>query len=512
MIITDVTVGGTTFNDYQRAKVSKSIDQNNSSSHFEVTYDSPFGRHATDFSVGQELILKADDVDGTTTLLTGIIERLKFEGQGNSQRVNLIGRDYSQRLQDSTIDPVIFTNSEVSAIVTNIINNNVDDITTTNVNTTETTLKRIVFNHTPVFDALKQLAELSGFFFYVDNDKDLHFEKRSNVSSGIILNNTNVKDAIFNQTREGMSNDVTVYGDRVLAGFDETFTADGAGSVFTLIDKPRDTSVKVNNNIQKGGVFELVIVPVSGPEYLVNFNDKKIIFVSGTDIGYNSIPGNGSSVLVEYNRDIPIVKTGIDRESIKLFGRKEKIINDKSINDPNTAVSILKAELSNSNPFKGVEVEIKGWYSITPGNTAQVVIPDFNIDETVGILNATYTFDKNTIQSESVIKIRLNKKIKDLTDEITNLRSRLNALESADRQITDQITRLERFTQDMEVVGSIWKISTRTQTGSSLYLSDSLLTYASGLASGTIQGVLAGSPIGSPYGLLTLQRSGGFWT
>ena len=61
MIVTKITVDGDEYNDYQRAKVSKSTDQNNASSNFEVMYDSPFGRHATDFRVGQEIILYADE-------------------------------------------------------------------------------------------------------------------------------------------------------------------------------------------------------------------------------------------------------------------------------------------------------------------------------------------------------------------------------------------------------------------------------------------------------------------
>jgi hypothetical protein len=45
----------------------------------------------------------------------------------------------------------------------------------------------------PIFDALKQLAQLSGYIFYVDVDKDLHFEMAENVSSGVTLDNTNLQ-------------------------------------------------------------------------------------------------------------------------------------------------------------------------------------------------------------------------------------------------------------------------------------------------------------------------------
>ena len=469
MITTNVEVNSTEFNDYQRMSVSRSIDQYNSSSNFSVTYDSSFGKHSDDFSVGNNIKVFADDSDGTDNLLTGIIEKVSYKGTGTSQKVTLTGRDFSLRLQDSTVEPSVFTDSEISTIVTNIISSNVDDITVNNVDVTSTTLKRIEFNHESVFDALKKLSELAGYFFFIDNDKDLHFEKRNNVDSGITLDNTNINGATLNQTREGMANDIHVYGNRYLAGFQETFNVSGSiGSVTNLINKPRNTFVTLDGTPQTGGVFELTVSPTSGANYLVSYNDSQLVWQSGTEIGYSSIPVSGQQIVASYDREVPIVKTGIDRASVSLYGRKEKIINDKSINDPNTATDILKKELEKSSPFKGFESDIFGWFDITPGNTARVTLSDFNIDEEVGILNVSYKFNKNTVQSEQVIRIRLDKKILDITDEITDIRSRLNAIEAADRSSSDQLTRLELSQNDFSVVGSSWEIRTRGLTGSAM--------------------------------------------
>lgn len=522
MITTKIQVAGTQFDDYQRCTVSRSMDMYNSSSNFSVRYDSPFGRHSDDFSVGQTIDIFAEDDNDPTKLFTGVIERVQFTGRGTTQVVTLKGRDFSLRLQDATVDPVIFTETEISSIVTSIIGANVDDITTTNVDNTGVTLKRIVFNHTNVFNALKQLAKLSGFYFFVDNNKDLHFQKRNNVDSGIVLDNTLVNKSTLNQTREGMVNDVTVYGDRAFAGFQEDFIADGTGSVFNLSSKPRNTLVTISGGTpvpQIGGVLELTNKLVSGTdaaEYLVSFNDKKIVFISGTEIGYSKIPTNGQIVQIKYDRDIPIVKAGTDRESITLFGRKEKIINDKSINDPNTATAILQSELANSSPFRGFEAGIKGWFDITPGNTARVTLSDFNIDEDISILNATYTFDKNSVQDEKVIKIRLDRKIKDITDDITSIRERVNAIEEADRQETDLITRLEQSSNQFSVVGSRWIIQTNSVVGSVSHLySTGFIPFLNpfNLGSAAGQGNLAGSFTGSAvdFTAFSAVQSGGFY-
>ncbi len=516
---TKITVGGTEFSDYQNLVVSRSMSDFSSASSFTVIYDSPFGRHNDDFDVGDELIVFANqDAAPTTELIDGIVEKVTFKGRGAHQIVQLKGRDFSLRLMDSTVEPVVFTDSEISTIVTNIIDENVDDITTNNVDTTEVTLARIAFNHTPVFEAVQQLAELAGFIFYVDNDKDLHFEKKQQISSGITLDNTNIIKSNFNQTREGMANSIWVYGDRYLAGFQELNRLDGSawegapGSVFILLNKPHSTRVEYLGSSLKGGIFNLNLTQTSGPDYLVNFHDRELIFQSGTEIGYNAIPASGGSIISIYDREIPIVKFGEDRNSITLFGKKVNVINDKTIRDPNTATDILKRELEKINPFKGIEANYKGWADITVGNTVDVTLSDFNISETgLDIINVQYIFDKNTVQSEDIIKFRLNKKITDLTDEMSRLRSRITALESQDRQDTDVLTRFESATGSYLIIGSYWVIQTKN-LGSSFILGHPGFTGSTGDQPGGRLGSIVGSGVnflGDSRSGFTVVASGG---
>lgn len=440
-------------------------------------------------------------------IIHGIVEKISFNGRGTSQRVTLTGRDFSLRLQDSTVEPVVFTNTEISVIVKAIIADNVDDITVTNVDVTGTTQERISFNHDNVFDALKQLAELAGFYFFVDTNKDLNFKKKDLVSSGITLDNTNIKSTKFNQTREGMANEVFVYGDRYLAGFQETLDFDG-GSVFTLISKPHNTLVQISGAPLVGGVLNLISEPTT-QQYLVSFDDKQIIFTSGTSAGDNiPVSGTNSSGLITYDRDIPIVKAGRNNASITAFGRKRKIINDKSIKDPTTASDILKKELEKSDPFRGMTIQIKGWLDITVGNTAVVVLDDFGIDDTIGILSVSYKFDKNTVQSEDVINIKFDKKIKDITDEVVSLRQRLDRQESQDRQESDVITRLEQADDTLRIVGSEWLIRTRSATGSAAIYDNA----AFGVYSGTGFDVGLYSSGTNAFGPFSTVRSGGFFT
>jgi len=520
-IRTKVEVNGTEHSDFQNMKISKTMSEFNASSNYIIKYDNPFGRHNDDFTVGDTIEVFADqDAAPATTLLKGIIERIKFEGKGTTQTVTLIGRDFTARLKDSTVQPAVYTDSEVSTIVTDIVNNNVPDVTVNNVDVTETTLDRIAFNHNSMFDALTELAELAGFFFYVDSNSDLNFKLRKNTSSDISLDNTNILQMTSNTTREGMANSIWVYGDRYLSGFREENTLNGSpwggaiGSVFTLLSKPHNTLVEYLGNPLKGGVYELTTSVVSGPDYLVSFQDKQLIFLSGTDINYDSIPVSGGSIITTYDREIPIVKFGENDDSISSFGKKVKVINDKTIKDPRTALEILKKELEKSDPFKGIEVEIKGWQAITPGDTLNITMDDFNIDDnSIGILGVDYRFDKNSIQAETVIKIKLDTKIKDVTDKITDLDKRIGLIESQDRQDTDVLTRLIQATGSCVIVGSYWAIQTR-ELGSSFVLGHSGFTGSIGAQAGGRLGSIVASGInflGDSRNALSIITSGGYY-
>lgn len=459
-------VAGTAVNDFRRLRVFSSVDEYNTASRFEVVLDNPFGRHSDDFTVGNEITIKADqDTDPVTTIFVGILEEKKYIGRGTRQQLILAGRDFTARLQDATIEPIVFTNSEVSTIVTNILDNNVEDVTTTNVDVTQTTISRISFNHQSAYRALKQLATLSGFSFFVDTSKDLNFKERASTNSGITLNNTNIIGTRFDTTREGFANRVWVYGDRTLARFSEPpLDADG-GSVFTLIAKPHNTQVITSDqpgSLLQGGIFQFAATVTSGPEYLVNFHDRQLIFISGTDLGYDGVPTSGGSILVEYDREVPIVKFGQNNSSITTFGPKTKVITDKSIKDSRHATEILKEELKKSDPLRKMEIELKGWFTFTVGETVNVVLSDFGLDETgIPIINIEYDFDAVTVEAETVIKVRIDRKITDITDVLASLDSRLIAIESVDTQDTDLLTRLEQSIGSISMLGSYFEIRTR---------------------------------------------------
>lgn len=149
--------------------------------------------------------------------------------------------------------------------------------TTTNVDTVSITLKRMVFRHDSLFDAFRKLTDLAGddYYFYVDENKDLHFTKKGSTSSGVTLDGTNVTRSRFKVDAENIVNRVWVYGAKQLVKVpQESFTADGVGSVFTLDYKPHNTQVQVGGVEKKGGVLNILSTSPSGVDYLVNYEDQ----------------------------------------------------------------------------------------------------------------------------------------------------------------------------------------------------------------------------------------------
>ena len=403
-------------------------------------------------------------------IFTGILETTRFPSRELNQNMILKGRDFTARLIDRTVEPEVYTNLPAGSIVKDIINKYTDDITVTNVEDSSTIVSRISFNHTPVFDAIKELSELAEFTFYVDNDKDLHFEEKSMISSGKTFNNTNTIRANFIEKRDTVFNEIWIYGDRYLDGFVESFTADGTGSVFTLTHKPHNTLITNDGTTQKGAIENMSVIPASGVDYLVNYDDSKIIFISGTDLGYSTIPISGNSIVVDYKRSLPIVKVGRDQTSINDYGKRIKSIIDKSIKDPATAQERLVAELTNSSlPKKEGSLNLNGFIDVLPSQTATVDFPDQNVNNMVyDILEVQYDFNKKNNLTENVLVVQVNKKLNDISDTIKDLINEVKLIQAQDITDSDIITRFEFTTGSIGIRQSGCIISSRSIAGDTL--------------------------------------------
>lgn len=448
---------------HERCRFTISTGDNNGSGSFELTLENNGGRSKDYFVKGDEVSIYADDgsYPPTTKRFGGYVEDVSFSGFGQSETLNIYGRSYDSILLDASIEPEVYNNMEISAIITDFMGKYCPEITTTNVQVTTKTFSTR-FNHTPIFDALRSLAAEVGFFFFVDTNKDLHFEPKGSMSSGVTLDNSNVLSGTTTNTTRGLKNAVWVYGDRILTQTPrESFVSDGVGSVYTLTYQPHNTTVTVSGVTFQGGVNELTVFPASGVQYLVDFNEQQIILTSGTQAGYN-IPASGVSVLVDYYRSTPIVAQISDSNST-IKHQKPEIIVDKTITIPSQAKALAKSKLAELKDGNNQRVyPVKGLLSVNIGETVRVNLPFHNIvNEEYDVLEITYDFSPETVFLGEVQSFKLSKRIEDVTDTLKKMLLDMRKVQGSDILPTDIITRILSGTGSEGVRVSYWQVGTR---------------------------------------------------
>jgi len=461
---TKLTIDGTTYSDVYQINVEKSIGDYNGTSNFTIEFDNFIGCYKDTFSLNDEVIIYADIGTNppTTKIFTGIIEKIDFSGSAEDERLVLTGRDYGAVLQDMTVQPIIFKNKDAGLIARTIIATNAENIVTTNnvdINT-GTTIEKIGFNHKNIFESLKELAELSDCYFYVDVNKDVHFIAKESVPSYRTFDKNSVYNANFIKDDKEVFNKVWVYGDRVLTGKTESFAADGTGSVFSLEDKPHNTRVTSHDVfIQPGGIFGMTDPATQDSKYVVDFNEKEIIFVSGAAAGDN-IPVSGTlPITIDYERSTPIMKFRQDTDSITDYGPKTKIIKDNNIKsyvEANDRAATFIA--NNKDPKIQGSINLKGVINIDAGNTCIVDLPWHGINnQTYTILSASYSFNKSNNLTNKVLTLEVNKKISDFTDTLKDQMLRMRNVEVG--PLEGNFTTLKTTTKyvDVDQHWEVWK-------------------------------------------------------
>lgn len=450
---------------------------------------------------------------GSQLIFTGIVENIGFQGEGLEDTIKLEGRDYSARLVDRTVEPEVYTNWEIGSIVRDIMTKYTTDVSVSGVQNTGITLDRIAFRHTPVFDAIKQLADQADYQFYVDEFKDLHFEPKGNTDSGYnLIAGSNITEGDFTVDRESVYNQIWVYGDRYLDNYQETFKGGSYtsgylanGSAYTLIYNPHNTEITVGGTlIQPGNIQNVNYTAPSGTKYLVNYDDRQIVFTSGTNYG-NNIPGSNVTILVKYKRSLPIVKVGDNEESKAIYSQRTKVTIDKDIKDPNTAQALMEQQLGElSNPKIEGNLVLKDIINITPGENVDVYLPNYNISGVpYTVIESNYDFSKENNLKGTVQSVKLNRRIGDLTDSIKKVMLDLRKIQAGDINDTDIITRFQYSTGSIGVRTSGVQVYTRT------ILNPFLLGHPTKSLLGSY--AISDHALGGSYSAYSLIYSGGYF-
>ena len=442
-----ITINGTDYTDATTTPISKTMTS--SSQSCTITLPNTNGKYKTTFSIGNAVTVRLGGTNPPTTkVFSGEIDEVQFQGDPNTDYIVLTCRDLMARLQRTTILEV-YASQTGDAIVKNIIDRYITGITYVNVQAQTKVVTSIRFKRVSAFDAIKQIAEFCGADFWIDEDNDLHFQKSTSVDSGFTANNANIKYSEFRTTRDEMYNRILVYGGMGLTGYQETQTADGAGSVFTLGTRPVLVEVRNAGTFQTGAQFDALAGSYpAGITYLWDYDNSNIIFLSP--------PTSGNSIIVNYKAERPIIKVARDLASIGSYAQKELLVDDRQITDPLHAREIAKSELAlRKDPKQIGTIRVDTATLFTPGHLITVDLPNMGIDsKKFRISEVIYNITPENLNRDDVVTLRLAETTfatfsepKDITVVLKNMYADIRRLQAEDASTTEVTTQLLQFVQ-----------------------------------------------------------------
>lgn len=274
-----------------------------------------------------------------------ITERSDYIEGGVLKGYNIRAKDYTQLL-DRKLVTKSYINQTARNIILDIISAFTIGFTTNNVAAYTPNLGSVKFNYEPVSKAIQKIADLIGYDWYVDYDKDIHFfgGDVNPAPFDITDNNGKLEFATlrFDRNILELKNNVFVRGGQYQSTISEAnavdkYAADGEQRVFSNIYRYSNINVKVAGAAKTIGIDN--ITDPDTVDCLYNFQEKAIKFRD------NNKPANGTVVTIYGDAYIPLIAQARDQISIAAYGEYQHIIIDKTISSVSEAQTRAKAEL-----------------------------------------------------------------------------------------------------------------------------------------------------------------------
>ncbi len=332
---------------------------------------------------------------------------------------------------DSILVSQTYTNQGVNTIISDILATNAPGFTANNV-ATNFVIPKVVFNQVPVSQCIKRLADTIKYDWYVDPDKDVHFFAKYAKSAPYNL--TDISGNYIVNTLERkvdgsqIANQVKVRGGEYQAAtYSDSITVKGnATKSLNLPYKFVNLTVSKNGTPQTIGID--YIDDFSAKQVLYNYNDKTIKFQNNL--------ADGDVIAYSGNPKVRVLAIASDATSIGLYGVREKLIEDTTIVDLNTARQRAIAELAS---YKDQQVEGK-FETYTAGLRTGMVINlnSSRRNSNVDFLIRTVKFRARLPDAYFYSVELVTTKSFDLVDVLQNL-LQPEALDSSDAETTEII-------------------------------------------------------------------------
>lgn len=241
---------------------------------------------ASAIELKQEIIVS--NLDETVRYFAGYIATIGYELEGITLLHKCAAQDYTVLL-DAVIVAKVYENMMDSAILADLFSVYLGEVNATTYVQSGRNHTRIMFNRITLYEAVAQLAEMSGFDWYVDYDKNLHyFHPVTNTAPFHLSDTPNFishfpySDLDYNKEAIKLVNRILIVGGTYLSDNSEFELANnGQATVLLLpyrLHKPTDaTAVQVWRNT--GSDTTPVWTPQTvGIDYLHNLTDYDCLY------------------------------------------------------------------------------------------------------------------------------------------------------------------------------------------------------------------------------------------
>ena len=417
-VYTKILVEGNEIKDIINSDVKINRGDYNATGNFTMRVPNLGGRNKDTFNFNQEVEIYTDTISPPSEkIFTGKVEDINYSGNRLKEEIEISGRDYGYILQEVIANARIFRKEAVTNIVGKIMKQDasLDIIDTSGIDDISVIVEEYTVLGTEyVFDVLKDLAERTNCFFYINENKTLIFKEKGTISSEITLDSSNLESGDTKHTISSVKNYVEVRGGMILTGDDDYFTSDGTGSVYTLSSKPHNTSIFMSgtdNKIKPGGVVEFNDPNLENVKFLVDFSERKVILTSGTVAGDNRL-ASGESINVDYDKATTAFAVRTDEASIEANSKRETIIINKNIGNMSELIDIANSyvDKNKTSNIAPKNYDVMGLINIDFSKIYKVDLPYHNVNnEDFIILSVTYDLTKKNKLNGKVMKITLGK-------------------------------------------------------------------------------------------------------
>lgn len=324
-------------------------------------------------AVGQSVLIYRDSTDnklfaGTITM----IEQSKLTPNevvaNRTYSYRLYASDYQRQLDRYLVNQT-YANKTCKQIIDDFVSNFTDPaigFTTNNVSTGPT-VTSVTYSYKRIAESIGELADLVGYDWYVDVDKDIHFfqkktlpapyEITDDVLAGIDDDSRRISYFELIPNYNQVRNRVYVRGGFYLSSaYTESFAADGTQRTFPLAWKPHNVSALTVGGAPKTYAVDYINPDDGTYEYYWNYQEK---YIRCGDFTPEPTPGAGVVIAVTYQYEVPIlirVDDPVSQAAIATIeggtGIYENIIKDETIDTKTWAQDVGLAELERfANPL-----------------------------------------------------------------------------------------------------------------------------------------------------------------